>query len=291
VRFAFIAGHRGVWPLRVQCRVLGVSAAGFYAWSRGRVTRRARENAALLERIRAIHTRSRGLYGSPRVHGQLRQEGELCSRGRVERLMRRAGIAGRRPRSFVATTQSGGAYEPAADLLRRRFAPGGVAALVADITALPTAEGFLYLAVVLSLRTREVLGFALSDRLHGGLGLEALEMALSRSPQPAGTLHHSDRGGQYVSHAFRARLSRHQLVASMSRPGNCWDNAVAESFFASLKRELAGPRRPATRKAASSMVFEYIEVFYNRRRLHSTLGYQTPEKYAKLIADATSSVH
>ena len=287
MKFGFIWAHRTVWPVRVQCRVLGVSPAGYYAWAGRGTSARAQDNARLLARIHAVHLASRGRYGSPRVHAQLRLEGWRCSRGRVERLMRAAGLQGRRPRDFVLTTQAGGAYAPAPDLLRRRFAPAGVPALVADITALPTAEGWVYLAVVLCLRTRRVLGFSMSARLHGGLGLEALRMALGRSPQPPGTLHHSDRGGQYVSHAFRALLKQHGLNASMSRKGDCWDNAVAESFFASLKRELAQPRQPATRQEAMAAVFEYIEVFYNRRRLHSSIGYQTPEAYAKLITEAT----
>jgi putative transposase len=291
VRFGFIFEHRAVWPVRVQCRVLQVSPAGYYAWARRAVSERARGNAELLQRIRAVHLASHGRYGSPRVHAALRRQGAACSRGRVERLMRAAGIQGQRPRRFVLTTQPGGAYEPAADQLQRRFAPGGLSALVADITALPTAEGYLYLAVVLSLRSRRVLGFSMSARLHGGLGLEALRMALGRSSWPPGTLHHSDRGGQYVSHSFRALLEQHGLTASMSRKGDCWDNAVAESFFASLKRELAQPRQPPTRRAAMALVFEYIEVFYNRRRLHSSIGMQTPEEYEILTVEASSCVH
>jgi putative transposase len=291
VRFSFIAAHRDVWPVRVQCRVLGVSASGYYAWRRGTPSARSQADAQLLARIEVVHRGSRQLYGSPRIHGALCSAGVRCSRKRVARLMRCAGIRGRTPRSFVVTTQPGGAYSAAANLLQRRFAPGTVEALASDITALPTAEGFLYLAVVLSIRTRAVLGFAFSDRLHGGLGLEALQMALERSPQPAGTLHHSDRGGHYASHAFQALLLRHQLVASMSRAGDCWDNAVAESFFATLKRELGQPRLRPTRAETAQQVFEYIEVFYNRRRLHSSLGYETPEAYGKLIAKASSCVH
>lgn len=286
MKFCFIQYHRHEWPVRVQCRVLGVSPAGYYAWLKRPVSARAQANHELLEHIRAVHSANRGLYGSPQIHRLLCSSGRRCSRGRVERLMRAAGIQGRRPCSFVMTTLPGGAYAAAPNLLERRFAPGGVNALVADITALPTAEGFLYLAVVLSLRTRRVLGFSMSAKLHGGLGLEALKMALARSPQPAGTLHHSDRGGQYVSHAFQALLEQHGLVASMSRAGDCYDNAVAESFFATLKRELASPARPVTRKAAMAMVFEYIEVFYNRRRPHSSLSYRTPEEYERLIAQA-----
>lgn len=286
MKFCFIQEHLREWPVRVQCRVLGVSAAGFYAWLRRPVSKRAQDNRELLEQISRVHRANRDLPGSPLVHQLLCAEGRSCSRGRVERLMRAAGIVGRKPCSFVMTTLTGGAYTAAPDRLQRNFAPGGVNALVSDITALPTGEGTLYLAVVLSLRSRRVLGFSISAKLHGGLGLDALKMALERSPQPAGTLHHSDRGGHYVSHAFQALLQQNGLVASMSRAGDCWDNAVAESFFATLKRELASPVRPATRKAAMAMIFEYIEVYYNRRRPHSSLGYKTPEEYERLIAKA-----
>lgn len=230
--------------MALQCRVLAVSTSGYYGWRSRKPGLREQANAALLEQLRAAHTASRRSYGSPRLHRELRRQGLTCSRGRVERLMRRHGLAGCRPRRFVVTTQPGGAYAAADNLLARRFAPGAVSALVADISYLPTAEGYLYLAVVLCLRTRRVLGWSMSERLHGGLGLNALRMALERYSIPQGTLHHSDRGGQYVSHAFQALLAQHGLVASMSRPGNCWDNAVAESFFASLKRELAKPSTP-----------------------------------------------
>lgn len=283
--------HRHLWPLRVMCRALGVSASGYYAWLRRGLSVRAQDNAAYLQKIEEAHRASHGIYGSPQIHAELKANGQRCSRGRVERLMRQAGIRGCPPRRFVLTTQPGGAYEAAPNLLARRFAPGTVSALVSDITALPTAEGFLYLAVVIELRTRSVIGHSMSSHLHGALGQEALRMALLRCPQPPGTLHHSDRGGQYVSHAFLALLRKHQLVPSNSRAGNCWDNAVAESFFATFKRELAQYGKVKTRKEMEAKVFEYIEVFYNRRRRHSSLGYQTPEAYAKLLEESILNVH
>jgi transposase InsO family protein len=287
VKFCFIDEHRKRWPVRVMCRVLEVSAAGFYAWRKRPTSRRARSNAELLSEICRVHRKHHGLIGSPTVHSLLREGGIASSRGRVGRLMRAAGIRGRGPTGFVLTTvHAGGEYRAADNELQRRFAPGTVAALVADITALPTREGSLYLAVVISLRSRRVLGYSMSAQLTGNLGIDALKMALERYPQSAGTLHHSDRGGQYVSHAFRALLEKHGLTSSMSRPGNCWDNAVAESFFATLKRELASPKIPETRKAAMAMIFEYIEVYYNRRRPHSSLGYKTPEEYERLLAEA-----
>lgn len=283
MRFAFIQAHCDIWPLSILCRVLDVSRSGYYAWLNRAPSARAVANAELLERIIAVHEENRGLYGSPRVHAQLQREGTHCSLGRVERLMRAARIRGRRPRRFVLTTHPGGAYETTENLLARRFAVSGVNALVADITAIPTQQGFLYLAAVLSLRSRSVLGYAMGAALHGALGLEALRMAMQRGSIVQGTLHHSDRGSHYVSHAFRGFLDRHGLIQSMSRKGDCYDNAVAESFFATLKSELSGPGKPATRRQAQAMVVEYIDGYYNSRRLHSSLGYRTPEEYAKLL--------
>jgi len=291
VKFAFVAAQRNYWPVTVQCRLLEVSTSGFYQWLRRKPGLRAEANAQLQLEIRRVLRESRGCYGSPRVHHQLRAEGLVCSQGRVARLMRQLQLRGRRPQRFVVTTQSGGAFQAADNLLARRFAPDGVPALVSDITGLQTAEGWLYLAVVLCLRTRQVLGWSMSARLHGSLGLDALQMAVQQHSIPPGTLHHSDRGAQYVGRSFRALLERHGLVSSMSRSGDCYDNAVAESFFATLKRELGQPRPPASRSAARQLVFDYIEVFYNRRRLHSTLGYVTPEVYAKLCSVASSTVH
>jgi transposase InsO family protein len=239
-------------------------------------------SAALVERIRAIHRASRGTYGSPRVWRELQAAGHACSRHRTARLMRGYGIRGQAPRRFVVTTHAHGKYAVADNLLARRFAPGAVGALVADITWLPTGEGPLYLAVVLSLRSRRVLGWATSDRQHSSGALAALRSAVERCPQPPGTLHHSDRGVQYASHAYQALLAQHGLVASMSRPANCYDNAVAESFFATLKKELGGRHCPPTRQAAQTLVGDWIENFYNSRRRHSAIGYRSPLDYEKL---------
>lgn len=281
--FAFIDAHRQEWPLQIQCRVLGVSASGYYANVGRGVSARTQANALLLARIQAIHHTSRELYGSPRIHAQLRHEDVCCSAGRVARLMQAAGIRGRSPRRFVQTTHSGGAYEISQNLLARRFAVAGVNAVVSDITAIPTQQGYVYLAVVLSLQSRKVLGYALSDTLHGALALEALQMALARQTILRGSLHHSDRGIHYVSHAFRELLARHGLQQSMSRKGDCYDNAVAESFFATLKTELSSPGKPASRKMAQDMIIDYIDGYYNNQRLHSSLGYQTPEEYSRLL--------
>jgi transposase InsO family protein len=270
-----------------MCRVLGVSSAGFYRFLGRPVSKRAEANASLLGEISKVHAEHRGLIGSPTVYSLLQERGICGSRGRVCRLMRASGIRGRGPTSFVMTTvHAGGAYSASPNHLKRNFSAGGQEALVADITYLPTKEGNVYLAVVISLRTRRVLGHSMAAQLHGNLGLDALRSALTSYPQAPGTILHSDRGGHYVSHAYRALVAEHQLVQSMSRPNNCWDNAVAESFFATLKRELASPALPATRQTVYEIVFEYIEVYYNRRRPHSTLGHKTPEEYARLLAKA-----
>lgn len=287
-----MARHAAHLPVTRICGLLDVARSGYYAWHERPTSARQRANEELLTRIREVHTDSHNTYGSPRVHAALKAEGEGCSVGRVERLMRENEVRAKARGGFVpTTTRPGGAYFPAGNVLDRRFAPGGVAALVADITHLPTAEGSLYLAAVLSLGTREALGWSMHERLHGGLGQEALQMALAHTSLEPGTLHHSDRGGQYVSHAFAALLERHGLTPSMSRAGDCYDNAVMESFFATLKREL-GPGRPfASRREARELVTEYIAVYYNCQRLHSSLGYLTPKAYAKLLPVSSLCVH
>lgn len=293
MNYSFIAAHAGRWPLRQQCRVLQTAASGYYAWQRRRPSRRALANAQLAVEIRRVCGEHKGRYGSPRVCRQLRAEQIACSRGRVARLMRQLGLRGRTARSFVQTTQPGGRYCPAQNELQRDFQPGGREALAADITALRTEEGWLYLAVVLSVQTRRVLGWSTHEQLHGALGSAALRMALARHSIPRGTLHHSDRGGQYTSGAFQRLLRQYGLRASMSRPGNCYDNAVAESFFATLKRELGETQeyKFANRQAAQQAVYEFIEGYYNSRRMHERLGYLSPEAYAKLLPASISPVH
>jgi putative transposase len=262
--------------------VLEVAPSAYYAWRSRGPGPRALADARLAQRIKELHAASRSTYGSPRLHRLLRAEGWSCSLHRTERLMREHGLRGCCPRRFVTTTLTGGAYQAADNRLARRFAPGGVNALVADITALPTQAGWCYLAVVLSLRSRCVLGWSLSERLHSTAALDALRQALARRPQAPGTLHHSDRGVQYVSHAYQALLRQHGLVPSMSRPANCWDNAVAESFFATLKRELSQRSTPPSRQAVQALVADWIEGFYNPVRLHSALGYRAPADCEKL---------
>ena len=262
-RFRFIAVEKATYPVVRLCRVLNISASGFYAWLNRPVSARAVANAALTERIRAIHTRSRSTYGSPRVHAELRDAGPV-GRKRVARLMQQAGLVGCRPRGFRRTTIA----DPTArvdDLVRRVFRPVDLDHLwVSDITYVRTDEGWLYLATILDASSRRVVGWSLADHLRTELALDALTMALTtRRPAP-GLIHHSDRGTQYLSSAYADRLAAHHLRQSVGHPGTCWDNAVAESFFATLKTELLHRQTWATRQQARTAIFEYIEVFYIR---------------------------
>jgi transposase InsO family protein len=267
-----------------MCRVLGVSPAGFYAAQRRPPSPRARGDQRLRLAIRVAHRASRQRYGAPKVHRELRAQGIRGGQKRVARLMRADGLRGKRPRSFRVTTQSTHAHPVAPNTLQRRFAvpeqPGRDRTWVADITYLPTHEGWLYLAVVLDLASRLVVGWCLDTRLDQGLTLTALERALGRrQPLPGTLLHHSDRGVQYAATAYRALLARHGGTASMSRVGNCWDNAVVESFFATLKIELVHEAEWATRAEAHRAVGEYIDVGYNQQRRHASLGYRSPAQY------------
>ena len=277
-RFRFIAVEKANYPVVRLCRVLNVSASGFYAWVKRPPSARTVANAALTERIRVVHARSRNTYGSPRVHAELRETGPV-GRKRVARLMREAGVVGCRPRGFRRTTIA----EPSAqtdDLVRRDFRPAGLDQLwVSDITYVRTDEGWLYLAAILDACSRRVVGWSLADHLRTELALDALSMALSaRHPVP-GLIHHSDRGTQYLSGAYADRLADQHLRQSVGRPGTCSDNAVAESFFATLKTELLHRQSWPTRQQARTAIFEYIEAFYNRQRRHSTLGYLAPAEF------------
>jgi transposase InsO family protein len=277
-RFRFILAEKATYPVVRLCQVLKVSASGCYAWANRPPSARAVANAALTERIRVVHTRSRSTYGSPRVHADLREAGPV-GRKRVARLMREAGLVGCRPRGFRRTTIA----DPTAhtdDLVRRAFRPADLDQLwVSDITYVRTDEGWLYLAAILDACSRRVVGWSLADHLRTELALDALTMALTaRQPDP-GLIHHSDRGTQYLSEAYAHRLAAHHLRRSVGQPGTCWDNAVAESFFATLKTELLHRQTWPTRQQARSAIFEYVEVFYNRQRRHSTLGYLTPAEF------------
>jgi putative transposase len=290
VKYACIARHQGEYSVRLMCHVLSVSPAGFYASQQRAPSRRLQYDAYLRPRVRAIHERSGRTYGSPRVRQVLQGEGERVGKHRVARLLREEGLVARPRRRWVATTQSAHAEPPAPNRLGRRFALAEVPALdrvwVCDITYLPTRQGWLYLAIVLDLASRRVVGWAMRDTLSAELALAALDLALATRQPAAGLVHHSDRGIQYACAAYQQRLSAHGMIASMSRRGNCWDNAVAESFFATLELELVMQHTWATRDEARGAVFRYIEGWYNRERQHSTLGYRSPADYEREITAA-----
>lgn len=278
--FEFIAAKKAQYPIEVLCDVLNVSRAGFYAHHTRPKSKRATRDEALGEKIVAIHKEGRRGYGSPRVHEQLVKLGEHVSRKRVIRLMQERDLRGKRRRHFHATTDSDHAMPVASNILARDFSASAPnQKWVGDITYIPTREGWLYLATLLDLFSRRVVGWSMSDRMPTSLPLAALDMALRMRRPPRGLVHHTDRGSQYASAEYQAVLAKHGLVASMSRKGNCWDNAVAESFFATLKVELVRDVDFATRAEARAAVFEYIEVFYNRQRLHSSIGYATPSEF------------
>ena len=278
MRFAFIAAEKATYPVRVLCRTLVVSRAGFYAWHTRPPAARTQANQQLGVEIEAIHAESRQCYGSPRVHAELRDRGHRLGRKRVARLMRQHGLCGRRRRRFRVTTDSNHPLPVARNVLARQFTVAAPdTAWVTDITYLWTREGWLYLAVILDLFSRAVVGWAMSAQITTQhLTLPALTMALGRRRPAPGLLHHSDRGSQYASTEYQRVLKARGIVGSMSRRGNCWDNAVAESFFATLKIELAHDADWATRADARGDVFEYLEGFYNGQRRHSALGYLSP---------------
>jgi putative transposase len=280
VKYAFMAAHREEFHVRPMCRVLRASSSGFHEWLTRQRSRREVEDARLLGRIKEIFKASGKTYGSRRIQGRLRQEGEMCSRKRIVRLMRVAGIWPKTRRKFKPTTDSKHNLPVAENLLDRDFTPAGPnQAWVSDITCVWTGEGWLYLAVVIDLFNRGLVGWSMSERINRHLVVDALTMAVGRRSPSVGLIHHSDRGSQYASHDYQKLLRHHRMLCSMSKKGDCWDNAVAESFFGSLKTELIHHRSYRTRKEARRDIFEYIEVFYNRVRLHSTLGYLSPVQF------------
>ena len=284
MRFAFIAAEKARYPVRLLCRCLGVTRSGFYAWQRRPPSRRSREDGLLTRRLRLIHAVNRRTYGRPRLHRALRADGYRLSEKRVARLMRAAGIraAGRRP--FRVTTHSGHAWPIAANHLQRQFAPAPPhQRWAADITALPTRAGWSYLAIVIDVGSRRVVGWAMRSSLETELVLAALHIALGSRPAPH--LHHSDRGVQYASAAYRRLLDRRGITVSMSRVGNCWDNAIVESFFSSLKAELLSQSSWRALDDAEAAVADYLR-FYNHQRLHSALGYRSPAQYEATFAVA-----
>ncbi len=283
MRFQFIDKHRDVYPITLMCQVLAVSPSGYYAWRNRPVCQRKMADTQLLSKIKTIFKKSRQTYGSPRIHAILREQGIRCGGKRVARLMRQAKLKVKRKRSYKVTTQSNHNLPVAPNLLNQQFTatqPNQV--WLADITYVATAEGWLYLAVVLDLYSRRVVGWSMQPTLNRRLVLSALDMALKLRNPPAGLLHHSDRGSQYASRDYQAMLATYELLPSMSRRGNCYDNAPMESFFATLKTECIQGVVYSSRLEARAELFEYIEMFYNRQRIHSQLGYKSPVAYEEL---------
>ncbi len=280
MRFCFIQAEKANYPIELLCRCLSVSRSGFYAWCERAPSKRAQEDAKLKVKIAAFHSASNRTYGSPRILRDLREDGDRVARKRVARLMSDLGIEGRRKRRYRATTDSRHRFPVAPNILMRDFevdTPN--TAWVTDITYLATLEGWLYLAVILDLFSRRVVGYAMSERIDRQLVLEALGEALRQRPGVIDVVHHSDRGSQYASHDYREALEEAGITCSMSRRGNCWDNAVAESFFGTLKMELLYELPLQTRSATRARVADYIDTFYNVRRRHSSLDYMSPVEF------------
>lgn len=282
MRYDFVERHRGRWPVRLMCRALRVSPAGYYDWRGRPQSSRAARHDALVAAIKVVHDEVKARYGSPRIHAELIARGEPCCVNTVARLMRREGIAAKTKRKFRVTTDSNHGRPVAENVLDRRFEPQAPnRAWTADITYLSTGEGWLYLAAVEDLYSRRIVGWSMSTRIDSRLVVDALEMALARRLPGEGLVAHSDRGSQYASERYQGLLAGHGITCSMSRRANCWDNAPMESFFASLKKELTRGEIFATREEARASIFEYIEVFFNRIRRHSSLGYKSPAEYER----------
>lgn len=280
MKYAFIAAHAGEYGIERMCQALEVGRSGYYAWRKRPPSQREQANQALLAQIQQEHKTSRQTYGSPRVHAALQRKGWTCSRKRVARLMRKHELVGRkRSKGRPRTTQSDPAAMVAPNRLAQDFsAEAPNCKWVTDITYIDTAEGWLYLAPVLDLYSRMVVGWAMADHMETSLVEAALGMALARRQPPLGWLHHSDRGSQYTSLAYQARLAQFHCQVSMSERGNCYDNAVMESFFSTLKTECVTGQF-ASHQQARTTIFEFIEVWYNRQRLHSFLGYLSPLEF------------
>jgi putative transposase len=288
--FNLIDAERASYPVAVLCRILGVSKSGYYAWRGRSPSQRRRQDALLIEKIREIHSRrSRETYGYPRVHAELRSLGVRCGRSRVARLMRAAGLRGCVRGKKRRTTRRDPRAAPAPDLLCREFVAGRPNRVwLADITYIPTREGFLYLAFILDTHSRKIVGWSMAPHMRTELVVDALEMAVWRRRPVAGLVHHSDRGVQYTAISFGKRLAEVGIVPSMGRTGTALDNAMAESFIATLKTELVHRRRFPDRDVARSATFEYLEGFYNRRRLHSALGYKSPVSYEEATREGVA---
>ena len=280
MKYEFIRIHRKEHKVMKLCEVLEVSTSGFYDWLKRPESERSRENRRLTEKIRHYHQQSRAIYGSPKIHEDLVAEGETCSVKRVARLMQKAGIQSKMARKFVITTDSRNTMEAAPDLLQRQFnVDQPDEAWVSDTTFIATREGWLYLAVILELFSRQVIGWAMGKHNNEELVQDALTMAIWRRGKVKDVIVHSDQGSTYASRGYQKRLKDNTLRCSMARKGECLDNAVAESFFGTLKNELVYHEDYHSRAEARQSIFEYIEVFYNRQRRHASLNYLTPVEY------------
>ena len=290
MRFAFIHAEKASFPVAALCRLLGVTRQGYYAYANRPLSERLKRERALQACVQQVHAESRGTYGSPRVLAALKQRGEAASKRRVERALRSLGLRGRAPRRWRTTTRANPLHPVVGNVLDRDFtASRPNERWVTDISYIWTDEGWCYLAAILDLFSRTVVGWALDSTLSTSLPLTALDRAVRRRRPSKGLLHHSDRGCQYTSTEYRNVLAELGVTVSMSRKGNCWDNAVAESFFATLKTELIYGRSWPTRVELRAAVFEYIEVFYNRRRLHSSVAYRTPAQVESDFALASAA--
>lgn len=287
MKFSFIEEHRPMFRLVRMCRMLGVSKAGYFRWRWQPESHRRCQDHSLKASIVAIHAQSRQTYGSPRVHRDLRERGTRVGKKRVERLMREAGISARPPRRFVVTTHSNHDFPIAPNLLEQDFtAASPNSRWATDITYIPTSEGWLFLSAIMDLYSRRIVGWAMDGSMDRHLVLRALEMAVEGRNPPPGMIHHSDQGSQFASADYRSALSERNIIPSMSRRGCCYDNAVMESFFHTLKVELIHRYQFQTRDQAKRAIFEYIEVFYNRLRRHSSIGYLSPVDFEQRLAAA-----
>lgn len=280
MKYQFVAKHQNKYPVKRICAMLDISRSGYYAWKKRKPSQREHDNQVLIDHIRRIYKLSRRTYGSPRVHAQLGKQGITCNRKTVAKLMRQDGLKGQRKYHRVITTNSKHNFPVAANLLKQDFyADQPNQKWVADITYIPTAEGWLYLAGVLDLFSRKIIGWEMSAQIDASLVEKALRMALYLRQPGFGLIHHSDRGSQYASHQIRNLLITNRIQVSMSGKGNCYDNAVMESFFGTLKNEWVHHQKYRTRSQARTDIFSYIEGFYNTARLHSSLGYLSPNEF------------
>ncbi len=280
MKYQFIAEYRSTFPVKKMCQVLIVSRSGYYKWEQSPPSNRTKKNAELLQKIRAIHEEHRERYGSPRITRELHKQGERCGKNRVAHIMKNNAIKAKAKKKFKVTTHSNHKYPVAPNLLQQKFkAAGPNRVWASDITYVWTTEGWLYVAVILDIWSRKIVGCAMSERQTKALVINALYRALGQRQVTEGIIHHSDRGSQYASDDYREILDNNEFKQSMSKKGDCYDNAIVETFFHTLKTELVNWERYETRAEARRSIFEYIEMYYNRNRMHSALGYLSPVEF------------